>query len=215
MILSLSIKNYALIEDIQVPLTKGLTIITGETGAGKSILLGALGLLLGKRADLGSVKDATQKCIIEGEFSLKGYGLQPLFKDHDLDYDVHTIIRREILPSGKSRAFVNDTPVGLSQLQALGGYLVDIHSQQETNSFATEVFQLEVLDALAGNAPILQGYQNALLEFTSISKQLEKQLSQKEAALKELDYHTFLQQELMEASLHTIDQQALETNYNT
>ena len=215
MILSLSIKNYALIEDIQVPLTKGLTIITGETGAGKSILLGALGLLLGKRADLGSVKDATQKCIIEGEFSLKGYGLQPLFEDHDLDYDVHTIIRREILPSGKSRAFVNDTPVGLSQLQALGGYLVDIHSQQETNSFATEVFQLEVLDALAGNAPILQGYQNALLEFTSISKQLEKQLSQKEAALKELDYHTFLQQELMEASLHTIDQQALETNYNT
>jgi DNA repair protein RecN (Recombination protein N) len=215
MILSLSIKNYALIEDIQVPLTKGLTIITGETGAGKSILLGALGLLLGKRADLGSVKDATQKCIIEGEFSLKGYGLQTLFKDHDLDYDVHTIIRREILPSGKSRAFVNDTPVGLSQLQALGGYLVDIHSQQETNSFATEVFQLEVLDALAGNAPILKGYQNALLEFTSISKQLEKQLSQKEAALKELDYHTFLQQELMEASLHTIDQQALETNYNT
>ena len=215
MILSLSIKNYALIEDIQVPLTKGLTIITGETGAGKSILLGALGLLLGKRADLGSVKDATQKCIIEGEFSLKGYGLQTLFKDHDLDYDVHTIIRREILPSGKSRAFVNDTPVVLSQLQALGGYLVDIHSQQETNSFATEVFQLEVLDALAGNAPILQGYQNALLEFTSISKQLEKQLSQKEAALKELDYHTFLQQELMEASLHTIDQQALETNYNT
>ena len=215
MILSLSIKNYALIEDIQVPLTKGLTIITGETGAGKSILLGALGLLLGKRADLGSVKDATQKCIIEGEFSLKGYGLQPLFKDHDLDYDVHTIIRREILPSGKSRAFVNDTPVGLSQLQALGGYLVDIHSQQETNSFATEVFQLEVLDALAGNAPILQGYQNALSEFTSISKQLEKQLSQKEAALKELDYHTFLQQELMEASLHTIDQQVLETNYNT
>ncbi|MEZ7917054.1 MAG: DNA repair protein RecN [Patiriisocius sp.] len=215
MILSLSIKNYALIEDIQVPLTKGLTIITGETGAGKSILLGALGLLLGKRADLGSVKHATQKCIIEGEFSLKGYGLQPLFKDHDLDYDVHTIIRREILPSGKSRAFVNDTPVGLSQLQALGGYLVDIHSQQETNSFATEVFQLEVLDALAGNAPILQGYQNALSEFTSISKQLEKQLSQKEAALKELDYHTFLQQELMEASLHTIDQQALETNYNT
>ena len=215
MILSLSIKNYALIEDIQVPLTKGLTIITGETGAGKSILLGALGLLLGKRADLGSVKDATQKCIIEGEFSLKGYGLQTLFKDHDLDYDVHTIIRREILPSGKSRAFVNDTPVGLSQLQALGGYLVDIHSQQETNSFSTEVFQLEVLDALAGNAPILQGYQNALSEFTSVSKQLEKQLSQKEAALKELDYHTFLQQELMDASLHTIDQQALETNYNT
>jgi DNA repair protein RecN (Recombination protein N) len=215
MILSLSIKNYALIEDIQVPLTNGLTIITGETGAGKSILLGALGLLLGKRADLGSVKDATQKCIIEGEFSLKGYGLQTLFKEHDLDYDIHTIIRREILPSGKSRAFVNDTPVGLSQLQALGVYLVDIHSQQETNSFATENFQLEVLDALAGNGAILQGYQNTLVEFASISKRLKEQLSQKEAALKELDYHTFLQQELMEASLHTIDQQAIETSYQT
>jgi DNA repair protein RecN (Recombination protein N) len=215
MILSLSIKNYALIEDIQVPLTNGLTIITGETGAGKSILLGALGLLLGKRADLGSVKDATQKCIIEGEFSLKGYGLQTLFKEHDLDYDVHTIIRREILPSGKSRAFVNDTPVGLSQLQALGVYLVDIHSQQETNSFATENFQLEVLDALAGNGAILQGYQNTLVEFASISKRLKEQLSQQEAALKELDYHNFLQQELMEASLHTIDQQAIETSYQT
>ena len=215
MILSLSIKNYALIEDIHVPLTKGLTIITGETGAGKSILLGALSLLLGKRADLSSVKDATQKCIIEGEFSLKGYGLQTLFKEHNLDYDVHTIIRREILPSGKSRAFVNDTPVGLSQLQALGGYLVDIHSQQETNSFATQGFQLEVLDALAGNAPILQGYQNTLSEFTSISKRLEEQLSQKEAALKELDYHTFLQQELLEASLNNIDQQELETSYQT
>ena len=215
MILSLSIKNYALIEDIQVPLTKGLTIITGETGAGKSILLGALGLLLGKRADLSSVKNASQKCIIEGEFSLKGYDLKTLFKDHALDYDVHTIIRREILPSGKSRAFVNDTPVGLSQLQALGGYLVDIHSQQETNSFATEEFQLEVLDALSGNAPILQGYQNTLVEFSGVSKQLKEQLSQKEAALKELDYHTFLQQELMEASLHSIDQQELETTYQT
>ncbi|MDG1501861.1 MAG: AAA family ATPase, partial [Ulvibacter sp.] len=215
MILSLSIKNYALIEDIQVPLTSGLTIITGETGAGKSILLGALGLLLGKRADLSSVKDATQKCIIEGEFSLKGYDLKKLFKDHDLDYDVHTIIRREILPNGKSRAFVNDSPVGLSQLQALGGYLVDIHSQQETNSFATERFQLEVLDALSGNAPILQKYQNTLVEFTSVCKELEKQLSQKEAALKELDYHTFLQQELIEASLNSIDQQVLEANYQT
>jgi DNA repair protein RecN (Recombination protein N) len=215
MILSLSIKNYALIEDIHVPLTKGLTIITGETGAGKSILLGALSLLLGKRADLSSVKDATQKCIIEGEFSIKGYGLQTLFKEHDLDYDIHTIIRREILPSGKSRAFVNDTPVGLSQLQALGGYLVDIHSQQETNSFATQGFQLEVLDALAGNAPILQGYQNTLSEFTSISKRLEEQLSQKEAALKVLDYHTFLQQELLEASLNNVDQQELETSYQT
>ena len=215
MILSLSIKNYALIEDIQVPLTKGLTIITGETGAGKSIILGALSLLLGKRADLSSVKDATKKCIIEGDFSLKGYQLQALFKENELDYDVHTIIRREILPNGKSRAFVNDSPVGLAQLQALGAYLVDIHSQHETNSFASESFQLEVLDALAGNAPILQGYQNALDQFSSISIALKTQLAQKEAAIKELDYHTFLQQELSEASLDNVDQQALETTFET
>ncbi|MFT4673701.1 MAG: DNA repair protein RecN (Recombination protein N), partial [Saprospiraceae bacterium] len=215
MISSLSIKNYALIDDIQVPLTKGLTIITGETGAGKSILLGALSLLLGKRADLSSVKDATKKCIIEGDFSLKGYQLQTLFKENDLDYDVHTIIRREILPNGKSRAFVNDSPVGLSQLQALGAYLVDIHSQHETNSFASEGYQLEVIDALAGNAPILQGYQNALDQFSSISAALKKQLAQKEAAIKELDYHTFLQQELSEASLGNVDQEALETSFET
>ena len=215
MVLHLSIKNYALIQDIQVSLTKGLTIITGETGAGKSILLGALGLLLGKRADLSSVKDASQKCIIEGEFSVKGYDLKTFFKDNDLDYDTHTIIRREILPNGKSRAFVNDTPVGLSQLQVLGGYLVDIHSQQQTNSFATEAYQIEVLDALSGNAGILQAYQNTLTEFSNVSKELEALLSQKETALKELDYHTFLHQELVEASLQSLDQQALETDYQT
>lgn len=215
MVLHLSIKNYALIQDIQVSLTKGLTIITGETGAGKSILLGALGLLLGKRADLSSVKDASQKCIIEGEFSVKGYNLKTFFKDNDLDYDTHTIIRREILPNGKSRAFVNDTPVGLSQLQVLGGYLVDIHSQQQTNSFATEAYQIEVLDALSGNAATLQAYQNTLTEFSSVSKELEALLSQKETALKELDYHTFLHQELVEASLQSLDQQALETDYQT
>ena len=215
MVLHLSIKNYALIQDIQVSLTKGLTIITGETGAGKSILLGALGLLLGKRADLSSVKDASQKCIIEGEFSLKGYDLKTFFKDNDLDYDTHTIIRREILPNGKSRAFVNDTPVGLSQLQVLGRYLVDIHSQQQTNSFATEAYQIEVLDALSGNAATLQAYQNTLTEFSCVSKELEALLSQKETALKELDYHTFLHQELVEASLQSLDQQALETDYQT
>ena len=215
MVLHLSIKNYALIQDIQVSLTKGLTIITGETGAGKSILLGALGLLLGKRADLSSVKDASQKCIIEGEFSLKGYDLKTFFKDNDLDYDTHTIIRREILPNGKSRAFVNDTPVGLSQLQVLGRYLVDIHSQQQTNSFATEAYQIEVLDALSGNAATLQAYQNTLTEFSSVSKELEALLSQKETALKELDYHSFLHQELVEASLQSLDQQELETDYQT
>lgn len=213
MILSLSIKNYALIEDIQVPFTNGLTIITGETGAGKSILLGALSLVLGKRADVTSVKDATQKCIIEAEFSLKGYRLESLFNENNLDYDVHTIIRREILPSGKSRAFVNDSPVGLSQLQALGRYLVDIHSQHETNNFATESFQLEVLDAMAGNFPKLSQYQQALAQYDKVSALLKAQISQREIAIKELDYHTFLQQELTDANLSNVNQESLETRY--
>ena len=155
MITTLAIKNYALIEDVRVDLQEGLTIITGETGAGKSILLGALGLILGKRVDLGSVKVASQKCIIECEFSIKNYDLQAVFHNNDLDYDDQTIIRREILPSGKSRAFVNDTPVSLVQLQKLGAHLVDIHSQQETLSLSSENFQIEIIDVLAGNESLV------------------------------------------------------------
>ncbi|GEQ86652.1 DNA repair protein RecN [Patiriisocius marinistellae] len=215
MILSLSIKNYALIEDIRVDLDNGLTIITGETGAGKSILLGALSLLMGKRADSSSVKNASIKCIIEGEFSLKNYNLSGVFSDNDLDYDAHTIIRREILPSGKSRAFVNDTPVSLNQLQSLGEHLVDIHSQNETRSFASEEFQFEVLDALAGNFPILNDYGNLLSEYNSVSKELQMQTELKNEALKELDYNSFLQSELAEANLTKLNQEELEAIFNT
>jgi DNA repair protein RecN (Recombination protein N) len=144
LITTLAIKNYALIEDIQVNLQEGMTVITGETGAGKSILLGALALILGKRADLSSVKVASQKCVIECEFSIENYNLRDLFERHALDYDDQTIIRREILPSGKSRAFVNDTPVSLAQLQKLGLQLVDIHSQQETFLSLRKIFKLKL-----------------------------------------------------------------------
>jgi DNA repair protein RecN (Recombination protein N) len=214
-ITTLSIKNYALIQDIRVELNPGLTIITGETGAGKSILLGALALLLGKRADLSSVKDASKKCVIEGEFSLKEYDLQSVFDENDLDYEAQTIIRREILPGGKSRAFVNDTPVGLNQLQALGLHLVDIHSQNETLSLASESYQIDVIDALAGNSNLLNTYAKELQTFKSISDSLSKLIISKESASKELDYNSFLHTELVQAKLKTLDQTELEETYET
>lgn len=215
MITNLSIKNYALIEDIRVNMNDGLTIITGETGAGKSILLGALALLLGKRADVSSVKDASKKCIIEGEFELSGYGLTGLFKTNDLDYDAHTIIRREILPSGKSRAFVNDSPVALSQLQELGVHLVDIHSQNETLSLSSESFQMEVIDALAGNQDLLMDYVEKWNAYKQVTASLSEAKNSKETASKELDYHSFLHKELAEANLRKIDQQDIEETYET
>ncbi len=215
MITTLVIKNYALIEDIRVEFNEGLTIITGETGAGKSILLGALALLLGKRADLGSVKDSSKKCIVEGHFSLGNYDLQSIFDENDLDYESHTIIRREILPSGKSRAFVNDSPVGLTQLQALSPYLIDVHSQHETLEVATESFQMEVIDALAGNSALLKSYAKEFSDFKKTSEELTFLKRQKEDASKELDYQTFLFNELQQAGLSKLDQLQLEETYET
>lgn len=215
MITVLAIKNYALIEDIRVEFNEGLTIITGETGAGKSILLGALGLLLGKRAELDSVKDTSKKCVIEGHFSIEAYGLQPVFEENDLDYEPQTIIRREIFPSGKSRAFVNDTPVALSQLRMLSVHLIDVHSQHETAEVVSEKFQLEVIDALAGNDTLLKSYQIQLKDYKSISAELTVLKLQRETASKELDYNTFLLEELQQAGLKNINQDKLEETYET
>lgn len=213
MITILAIKNYALIEDIRVDLHEGLTTITGETGAGKSILLGALALLLGKRADVSSVKDASKKCVIEGEFSIQPYQLHSLFDANDLEYDDHTIIRREILPSGKSRAFVNDSPVSLSQLQTLGVHLVDVHSQNETLSLASEQFQMEIVDALAATTELLQTYTSQFEAYKKLSENLSELKNNKEALTKELEYHTFLHKELLEAGLQKMNQQELEETY--
>ncbi|MBT8377390.1 MAG: AAA family ATPase, partial [Bacteroidia bacterium] len=151
MLTGLSIANYALIDELNVKFNSGLTIITGETGAGKSILLGGLSLVLGKRADLSQVKDTSKKCIIEATFDIAKYGLKPLFNSEDLDYEPQTIIRREILPSGKSRAFVNDTPVTLDSLVALSDHLLDIHSQHQTRQLIEDDYQFQVIDALANN----------------------------------------------------------------
>jgi DNA repair protein RecN (Recombination protein N) len=214
-ITALSIKNFALIDDVQVAFGDGLTSITGETGAGKSIMLGALALILGKRADIGSVKNPEKKCVIEGQFSIGPYKLQELFEEHDLDYEPTTILRREILPGGKSRAFVNDTPVTLNQLQAIAPFLVDIHSQHETLSLFSESFQIEVIDALAGNAELLQKYSDQLREFKTVDLQIKSLRAKKEAAAKELDYNTFLHTELEQANLKGLDQAELEECYQT
>ena len=215
MITTLAIKNYALIEDIRVDFNEGLTIITGETGAGKSIILGALALLLGRRADLSSVKDASKKCVVEGHFFVENYDLQIVFSENDLDYEPQTIIRREILPGGKSRAFVNDTPVSLTQLQSLSPYLIDVHSQHETLEIVSENFQMEVIDALAGNGASLKKYQSQFEDFKIISDELTSLKLQKENAAKELEYNVFLYNELQQAGLSKMNQQELEETYET
>ncbi|MEM1257792.1 MAG: DNA repair protein RecN [Bacteroidota bacterium] len=201
MLVQLSIKNYALIEDLNMSFDEGFTTITGETGAGKSILLGALSLVLGKRADLSSLKDKTSKCAIEAEFAIEPYGLEAFFEKYDLDYGHQSFLRREILPSGKSRAFINDTPVTLDILSSLGDRLVDIHSQHQTLQMTENSFQFRVLDALAGNSPLLEDYKKGLQEYTSKVKALERLVSSKGQAEKELDYNRFLLQELEKALL--------------
>jgi len=210
----LSIKNFALIDDVCVEFTSGLTSITGETGAGKSIILGALSLVLGKRADLNSIRNNTLKCIIEAEFILDKSQFLILFNEFELDFDVHTIIRRELLPSGKSRAFVNDTPVTLSQLQLLSNYLLDIHSQHETLSLFSETYQLEILDVLAGNLVLLKSYSDKLQDYKEVSETILALVYKKESASKELDYNTFLYDELVEANLKNVQQNELEETFS-
>lgn len=215
MLTTLSIKNYALIDSLQVNFSNGLTIITGETGAGKSILLGGLSLILGKRADLSSVKNPSEKCIIEATFDIANYNLKALFKEEDLDYEPQTIIRREILPSGKSRAFINDTPVNLDSLQALSERLLDIHSQHQTLQLTNDDFQIQVIDALAENTNLLQGYTLQLNKFKSVKSEFKKLQNQKIEAAKELDYNLFLLKELKEANLIDGEMESLEEEYET
>ncbi len=214
MISKLSIKNFALIDDICVEFSSGLTSITGETGAGKSILLGALALVLGKRADLNNIRNNSFKCVVEAEFVLDKKQFLKLFKILQLDFDIHTIIRRELLPSGKSRAFVNDTPVTLIQLQSLSTHLVDIHSQHETLSLFSETYQLQILDVLAGNLVLLENYSEKFKEYNEISETISALIYKKESASKELDYNTFLYNELLAANLTNANQEILEETYS-
>ena len=201
MLNSLSIQNYALIDHLNVSFTSGFTIITGETGAGKSILLGGLGLVLGNRADLNSLRDETNKCIIEAVFQLEKYALKSFFEENDLDYETKTIVRREILPSGKSRAFINDSPVTLDVLSQLGDRLIDVHSQHQTLQLADNDFQLKVIDALADNKPLLLVYTDQLLSYQKIERALKQLLAFQQNASKEYDYNSHLLKELEVAPL--------------
>lgn len=201
MLTGLIIKNFALIDHLEVNFFSGMTSITGETGAGKSILLGGLGLVLGNRADLSTLKDLNQKCFVEATFSIQDYKLKDLFEELDLDYDPITLIRREILPTGKSRAFVNDTPVNLNTLQRLGQELIDVHSQHQTLSLTQTEYQLEVLDALASNKELLIEYQNKLVVFKSLNDKLNKLTALQDSQKQDLEYSTFLLEELIEANL--------------
>ena len=210
MLLSLSIKNYALIESLETDFSNQFSVITGETGAGKSILLGALGLVLGNRADLTSLKDKEQKCIIEAQFAISNYNLQSFFDENDMDYEDKTIIRREILPSGKSRAFVNDSPVNLQELQELGAMLLDIHSQNQTRELTEENYQIDILDAVANNGNNVIAYKNALSDFKSTQKELKQLITEKEALVKEYEYNSYLLNELLAANLVEGEQEELE-----
>lgn len=213
MITSLSINNFALIEKLDIDFSQGFSIITGETGAGKSIVLGALGLVLGKRADLTSLKNKDEKCVIEAHFQIANYDLKAFFADNDLDYEDHTIIRREILPSGKSRAFINDTPVNLQELQELGDFLIDIHSQHQTRELSEDDFQFRIIDAVADNKPLLLDYSGLLKSYKKEKSRLAELQLQLQEILKAQDYNNFLLEELLAAQLKAGEQQELEAAY--
>lgn len=213
MITSLSIKNYALIEKLSIDFSKGFSIITGETGAGKSIILGALGLVLGKRADLTSLKNKEEKCIIEAHFEISKYNLLPFFEANDLDYEEDTIIRREILPSGKSRAFINDSPVNLQELQELSLYLIDIHSQQQTQELSDEDVQFKIIDAIANNQHDILQYQTLLKSYKADKSHLNTLLKRQGDSIKEQEYNTFLLEELVSAQLKSGEQEVLEADF--
>ena len=210
MLASITIKNYALINELHIDFSSGLSIITGETGAGKSILLGALGLVLGNRADSSTLKNTNKKCVIEAIVSIHSYNLQDFFETEDIDYETNTILRREILPSGKSRAFINDTPVTLLVLSALRARLIDIHSQHQTLQVSGQEFQFQLLDAVANNESKLASYQSGLASYTKEKKKLEEiQHAQREAHL-QYDYNSHLYNELLEAKLIEDEQELLE-----
>ena len=201
MLTNLIIKNYALIDHLDVDFDKGLISITGETGAGKSILLGGLSLVLGKRADLSSIKNTDEKCVIEASFAIEHYQLEEFFKNEDLDFETQTIIRREILPSGKSRAFVNDTPVTLDVLSSLGVRLIDIHSQHQTLKLTDNNFQFQVIDAIGDVGEELSQYSAKLSEYLILKKELKSLIEFQQQADKDYDYNSFLLEELKAAKL--------------
>ena len=213
MLKNLSIKNYALIDDLNVDFNNGLTIITGETGAGKSILINALSLLLGKRSDSSSINNLNKKCIVEATFDLSNYNLKNIFADNNLDYDTDTIIRREILPSGKSRAFVNDSPVVLSQLSSISQYIIDIHSQHQNLDLVNIDFQFDIIDSVSNNNKLLKEYKVKFLKYKNYKSELKLIKDSKLELSKAFDYNNHLLDEINNLNISDINLDDLENSY--
>ncbi|MGV6844650.1 MAG: DNA repair protein RecN [Lutibacter sp.] len=210
MLNSLFVQNYALIDHLSVDFNDGFSIITGETGAGKSILLGALGLVLGNRVDSSTLKDKTKKCIVEATFNIEKYQLQSFFKLHDLDYEDLSFVRREILPSGKSRAFINDTPTTLNTLQILSKQLIDVHSQHQTLDLTRSEFQFEIIDALAENQSNLISYKKELMAYREIDVALKVLQEKAQEGKNNFEYQSYLLNELEQAKLVEDEQEEIE-----
>lgn len=210
MLKSLSIKNYALIDALTINFSRELNILTGETGAGKSILLGAIGLIVGQRADTSVLRDKSNKCTAEGTFDIRNYGLENFFEENELDYEDVTILRREITPQGKSRAFINDTPVNVKVLNDLGMKLIDIHSQHQNLALNEKNYQLRLVDLVAGNADLLKNYYSDYKNYRRLQEKLGETLELAAQSKKDLDYFEFQYQQLAEAKLKDGEQADLE-----
>ncbi len=210
MLSNLFIQNYALIQHLEVDFNKGFSVVTGETGAGKSILLGALNLILGKRADTSVLLDKSKKCIVEGVFDISKYKLEYFFGINDLDYDPKSIFRREVNYNGKSRAFINDTPVKLNLLKDLGEKLVDIHSQTQSISFNNAAFQLAIIDNYADIGGEVADYRIKFDQYIKDRNDLEKLIEEEKKLKSDQDYYRFLHNEITEAEIHHGEQEELE-----
>ena len=214
MLKSLSIKNYLLIDDLSVSFNNGFTVITGETGAGKSILVGGISLILGKRADLSVNRDKSKKCIIEGVFDIGSFELKSIFEENELDYETETILRREITVSGKSRAFINDSPVNLNLLSLIGSKIIDIHSQHQNIEVLNSEFQFELLDLISNNEENLSNYKKLYKDYQLKSKELNELINKKQTLLQTSDYNKFILDEIDNADILNEDLDDLENMQN-
>ena len=210
MLKHITIRNFALIEHVEIELSAGFSVITGETGHGKSVFLGAVAMLLGQRSDVKAIREGADRCVIEGLFDLEGFGLEPLFEENDIDYDRECIIRRELAASGRSRAFINDTPVNVSLLKEMGARLIDIHSQHQNLLLGDRNYQLGVLDVLAGNRVLLGGYKERYDKYLSLQRELAERWKALEAAKRDEEWLRFQLDELEAASLKSGELQELE-----
>ena len=210
MLKHITIRNFALIEKVEIDFSAGFSVITGETGHGKSVFLGAIAMLLGQRSDVKAIREGADRCVIEGVFDLEGFGLAPLFKENDIDYDVECIVRRELAASGRSRAFINDTPVNVSVLKELGARLIDIHSQYQNLLLGDKNYQLGVLDVLAKNSEGLASYKKEYDEYISLQRELKERIKALETAKRDEEWLRFQFEELEAASLKSDELEELE-----